>query len=88
MNNFDIWDTAMLYFSESSHCLEHFDKAYTKEIIYAKFYLPRLHSIWEKSNPNLQKIQCCKIVEINNFDIWRPYKTIFFESSHCLESFW
>ena len=31
INNFDILDTAMLYFSESSNRLKHFSKLYTKE---------------------------------------------------------
>ena len=33
INNFDISDTAMLYFSESFHLLKHFYKLYRKENI-------------------------------------------------------
>ena len=37
MNNFEFFDTTMLYFSKYSHLLEHFYKVYRKVNIYAKF---------------------------------------------------
>ena len=79
INNFDIWDLTMIYFSEFSHHLEFFYEVYRKVIISTKFNLPRSHSIWEKSNPNLQKIQCCKNF---NKELWHLTKLFFSESSH------
>ena len=34
-----------------------------------KFHVPRLHSFGEKCDDNLQKIQSCTIVLLNNFEI-------------------
>ena len=59
----------MLYFSESSYRLEHFCEVYRNVNIKAKFHVPRLHSILEKYNPNLQKIQSCKTLLKNKFEI-------------------
>ena len=88
-SNFDIWDTTMLYFSESSQRLEHFYKVNRKVIIYAKFHVPRSHSIWEKLNPiSCEKFNVTRIVVIKNFDIWDSAMLYFSKSSHRLEHFY
>ena len=51
----------MLYLAESSGRLKHFYEVYGKLNIYTKFHVPRLHSIREKCDANLQKLKVTEL---------------------------